>query len=358
MSGKMVLILVVAISMMAIVTGCSKKSTGPDDRCAKPVFSPVGDTYNAVQTVTITCATAGAAIYYTTDGNTPTETSTLYVDPIQINVTTTVKAKAFKEDLSDSNVATATYTIDLSNMVHVTGSTYNNGTSDVTVSTFYINKYELTQTDYEAVMGSNPSQFNTVTNGPVEQVTWYAAIEYCNKRSMNESLTPCYSYGIYGTNPTNWPADWNTISDNHTNVSCNWSANGYRLPSEGEWYFAGLGGNLTHNYIYSGSSNIDDVGWYSGNAGSTTHTVGLKTPNELGLYDMTGNVSEWVWDIYADLPSNAQTNPHGPTSGTVRTIRGGNLTTSAYFCSLIYRYYYTATTSSSHIGLRLCRHSL
>jgi formylglycine-generating enzyme len=359
MSGKMVLVIFIVISMMAIVTGCSKKTTEASDRCATPQFNPAGGNYNTVQDVSISCATTGAEIHFTLDGSAPTTTSTIYADPVHLSSTATIKAIAFKDDFEDSHVASATYNINLSSLVHVTGGTYNNGSSEVSVSSFYIDKYETTQTKYMAIMGNNPSYFNAVDGGPVDQVTWFDAIEYCNKRSIAESLTPCYSYGNHGTNPANWPAGWNTASDNHTNVSCNWTVNGYRLPTNGEWYFAARGGTLSNNYIYSGSSNVDEVAWYSGNAGSTTHPCGLKLPNELGIYDMTGNVSEWVWDIYvSSLPTDAQSNPHGPTTGSDRTIRGGNLTTNASYSSMIYRYLYPATTSSNHIGIRVCRHSL
>jgi hypothetical protein len=112
------------------------------------------------------------------------------------------------------------------NMIFVEGGTFNNGTSDVTVSSFFIGQYEVTQGEYEAVMGNNPSYFSGVTNGPVELVSWFDAIEYCNRRSMDEGITPCYSYSTYGTNPDDWPTGWNTNYQNHTNVTCNWTADG------------------------------------------------------------------------------------------------------------------------------------
>ena len=242
------------------------------------------------------------------------------------------------------------------NFVLVAGGTFNNGTSNVTISSFYIDKYELTQAGYQAVMGTNPaSGYGVGDDYPVYYVSWFNAIEYCNRMSMQEGLTPCYSYSTYGTNPANWPSGWNTSSTNHTNVSCNWTANGYRLPTEMEWQFAARGGNQTHNYTYSGSNDLNAVGWYSSNSGSTTHTVGTKAANELGTFDMSGNVWEWVWDIYGSYPGGAQTDPHGATSGSTRVDRGGSWYTSANGCTVSVRDDADAPVSDNNVGFRLCR---
>ena len=226
------------------------------------------------------------------------------------------------------------------NFILVEGGTFNNGTSDVTISSFYIDKYELTQASYQAVMGTNPSSFGGNPNRPVERVSWFNAIEYCNRRSIQEGLTPCYSYLTYGTNPDNWPAGWNTKDKNHTNVSCNWSANGYRLPTEMEWMFAAKGGNQSQGYTYSGSNTIGDVAWYGSNSGSTTHTVGTKAANELGIYDLSGNVWEWCWDVY---------------SGSYRVHRGGCWYSGDNICTVSYRLASYATGSYSGVGFRCVR---
>ena len=241
------------------------------------------------------------------------------------------------------------------NFVLVEGGTFHNGTSYVTISSFYIDKYELTQSEYQAVMGNNPSRFTSVTNGPMERVTWFNAIEYCNRRSMQEGLTPCYSYGSSGTNPDSWPSGWNTNRDNHTNVACSWTADGYRLPTEMEWMFAARGGNQSQGYTYSGSNNIDAVAWYWDNSGNTTHTVGTKAANELGIYDMSGNVWEWCWDIYGSYPGGAQTDPHGATSGSGRVGRGGCWLSNAYGCPVSIRDGSSATNSYNYLGFRICR---
>ncbi len=245
------------------------------------------------------------------------------------------------------------------NFIYIAGGTFNNGVSDVTVSSFYLDKYELTQAAYQAVMGNNPaSGYGVGSNYPVYYISWFNAIEYCNKRSINEGQTPCYSYLTYGTNPASWPSSWNSDYNNHTNIICNWTANGYRLPTEAEWEFAARGGISTHGFTYSGSNDIIEVAWYSGNSSSTTHTVGTKTANELGLFDMTGNVWEWNWDIPGTYPSGAQNNPHGAVSGSYRVYRGGSWNSGPSNSTVSDRSYIYATSSYTYVGFRVCRISL
>ncbi len=243
-------------------------------------------------------------------------------------------------------------------MVTVQGGTFNNGTSNVTISSFKIGNCEVTQEQYSSVMGSNPaSGYGVGSHYPVYYVSWFNAIEYCNRRSITEGLTPCYSYSTYGTNPDSWPSGWNTNYTNHTNVSCSWSANGYRLPTEMEWMFAAKGGNQSQGYTFSGSNDLNAVGWCWDNWGASaysSHTVGALAHNELGLYDMSGNVWEWVWDIYGEYPSGAQTDPHGATSGSVRVLRGGGWNVYASSCAVSYRDYDNATYSFN-IGFRCVR---
>ncbi len=337
-----------------------------------PTFNPPGNTtYASAQNVTISCTTAGAAIRYTTNGSDPTSLSTLYSNPINIASTTTIKAKAIKSGWTDSAIAAGIFAIGTmpGQMILVPGGTFTMGdiygggdsnelpTHRVTVSFFYMDKYELKQTAYQAVMGVNPSHFTGVTNGPVEQVSWFNAIEYCNRRSINEGITPCYSYSTYGTNPATWPTGWNTDYNNHTNVSCSWTANGYRLPTEAEWEFAARGGNSTHGYVYSGSNDINRVAWYGNNAGLRTHAVGTKSANELGLFDMSGNIIEWVWDIYGSYSIDEQNNPHGAVSGwSAHLDRGGGWNADPNLCTVSSRSVYnSATLSYDYLGFRVCR---
>ena len=355
------------IKAKAFMSGWTPSSTASADytidypeTVATPTFNPPGGSYPSPQNVIISCATSGATIHYTTDDSEPTVFSSLYSSPITVSQSTTIKAKAFMNGWTPSSRASATYAINITppdQMVYVSGGTFHNGTSNVTVSSFYIGKYELTQAEYAAVMGTNPSFLAGNPNHPVEQVSWFNAIEYCNRRSIMEGLTPCYSYDTYGSNPDSWPSGWNSNDENHTNISCDWTANGYRLPTEMEWMFAAKGGNQSQGYTYSGSNNIGDVAWYSGNSGSTTHAVGTKAPNELGIYDMTGNVWEWCWDIDGYYPDDAQTDPHGASSGSFRMSRGGSWSDYAYVCVISDRSMNEATDEYVNLGFRVCRNA-
>ncbi len=235
-------------------------------------------------------------------------------------------------------------------------------THSVTLSSFMIGKYELTQGEWEAVMGawnSDPFGFGTTygvgSNYPVYYVSRYDILKYCNLRSLNEGLTPVYT--ISGsTNPTAWGTVPTSGNDATWDAAIsNWTANGYRLPTEAEWEFAARGGTSTPDYLYIGSDDVNAVAWYHPNSGDTSHPVGTKAPNALGIYDMSGNVYEWCWDWYGTYSSDAQTNPQGAVSGPNRVLRGSYWGNDAYDCRVSNRYYVNPYVSYFVQGVRLCR---
>ena len=222
----------------------------------------------------------------------------------------------------------------------------------VIVNDFYISNHEVTQAEYEkycSYVGDNkPSSTDggVGNNYPAYYVSWFDALVYCNKRSIAEGLTPCYT--ISGsTNPT----DWGSIPDSEdhenldswNNVICNFGVNGYRLPTEAEWEYAARGGNeLTgYQYEYAGSDTIGDVAWYANNSGrKTTHEVKGQKANGLGLYDMSGNVYEWCW---------------GSVGSGYRYRRGGSWCSWEDYCTVSSRDYYNARYRNYNNGFRVVR---
>jgi len=236
----------------------------------------------------------------------------------------------------------------------------------ITLSNFYIGKYEVTQKEWTEVMGNNPSQFEG-DNLPVEMVSWYDCVEYCNKRSAKEGLKPHYKIDKDNKDPNNQTV----VDDVRWTVTLNAGANGYRLPTEAEWEYAAGGGQLSKSYAYSGGNDVDKVGWFWQNSGDTnltgfwtwpriqanhdrTHPVGGREPNESGLYDMSGNVREWCWDWYGDLDRNG-TAPKASSAETGRVWKGGGWMGGDFCCELSFRGNYEASGKGPDQGLRVCR---
>ena len=196
---------------------------------------------------------------------------------------------------------------------------------------------------------------------PVYNVTWYHIIAYCNKRSIAEGIIPCYIIND-STNPNYWGSIPNGTSSIWDEVTCDWDANGYRLPTEAEWEYAARGGTYNaDNYIYSGSDSIDDVAWHNDN---TCHPIRTKAPNQLGIYDMSGNLYEWCWDWYDynyyttcnDL--DTITNPYGASSSFLRVLRGGSWYLSSSDCSVESRSYNMPGSNVSSRGFRIARNTI
>ena len=242
-------------------------------------------------------------------------------------------AKRTNSSGATSSVANAKLTLKnhlTANMVYVSGGTFTMGATSeqgsdadndekpvhsVTLSSFYICKYEVTQALWEAVMGSNPSNWKGA-NLPVERVSWDDCQTFIRKLNA-----------LTGKN--------------------------FRLPTEAEWEFAARGGNNSREYKYAGSNNIETVAWYDADSGNKTHVVGTKSPNELGLYDMSGNVWEWCQDRYGSYSGASQTNPTGASSGSNRVLRGGCCGRSAWYCRSSLRIIGTPDGRNDGFGLRL-----
>ena len=206
-------------------------------------------------------------------------------------------------------------------MVFVAGGTFQMGSNSesdekpihtVTISGFFMDKTEVTQAEYRKVMGKTPSSFSGCDDCPVEKVSWHDANAYAKKV-------------------------------------------GKRLPTEAEWEYAARGGNKSKGYAYSGSNDLDAVAWYNNNSGSKTHPVAQKQPNELGLYDMSGNVWEWCSDWYDEgyYSGSPQTDPQGSNSGKSRVLRGGSWYSNDYLCRVAYRNRYYPDLRNYNYGFRL-----
>ena len=186
----------------------------------------------------------------------------------------------------------------------------------VTLSDYYIGETEVTQELWQAVMGSNPSYFSGYPQRPVETVSWNSCLQFITRLN-------------------------------------NLTGKNFRLPTEAEWEYAARGGNKSNGYKYSGSNTIGYVAWCSSNSSSTAHGVKTKQANELGIYDMSGNVWEWCQDWYGSYSSGSQTNPTGPTSGSDRVLRGGSWLNDARSCRVSVRKYYSPGYGNGTYGFRL-----
>jgi formylglycine-generating enzyme required for sulfatase activity len=245
------------------------------------------------------------------------------------------------------------------NMILVEGGTFQMGSTNggynekpvhrVTVKSFYMGKYEVTQKEWTEVMGTTMGQQKAMLgspdsqlrgvgdNYPIYYVNWYEAVEYCNRLSLKEGLNPAYR-------------------GSGDSIACDFNASGYRLPTEAEWEYAASGGNKTFlSYAYPGGNSVDRVAWYYGNSGNSAHPAGTKQANDLGLYDMGGNVGEWCWDWYGSYGGGTRNSPTGPSSGTNRVVRGGSWRSSAGSVRSANRNSSTPSIRYSDLGFRLVR---
>jgi len=236
----------------------------------------------------------------------------------------------------------------------------------VTVSAFYMGRFPVTQGEWYDVMGTNPSNFHSGhsaivaagvnwRNLPVETVSWYYALVFSNRLSIMRGLSPAYSIGG-STNPDDWGPVPTTSNATWNAVTVVPGSTGYRLPTEAQWEFAARGGNGSPgNFTFSGSNNAAEVAWHNANSGNRTHEVGTLMPNALGLYDMSGNVFEWVWDWLGTYPSMAQTNPTGPAAGVNRVGRGGSWDVPPAIARSAYRGIFIPGLRGILLGFRVVR---
>ena len=205
---------------------------------------------------------------------------------------------------------------------------------EVRLDSFQLSVYEITQAQYEKVMGNNPSLMKGDDSRPVDQVSWFDAAAFCNKLSELAGLMPCYDI---------------------RNRSCIFSRNGFRLPTEAEWEYACRAGTNTRYYTGNSEGNLDLAGWYRANSQGTTHPVGQKEPNAWGLFDMHGNVWEWCNDWQGSYNDCKNVNPRGPNLGYSRVLRGGGWHYPAPGCCSAYRHRAKPEYRLSAVGFRIAR---
>jgi len=225
---------------------------------------------------------------------------------------------------------------------------------------FEMKKTEVTQGEWQSLMGNNPSYFSSCgVDCPLEQVTWYEALAYANALSAAKGLAACYTLtGCTGSAGAGMTCTGVTVTGTGGNP---YACAGYRLPMEAEWEYAYRAGTTTAFYnggisITSCGSdpNLNAIGWYCGNTNNTTHPAGQKQVNTWGLYDMSGNVFEWCWDWFGDYPGTVS-NPVGPGTGSIRVLRGGTWSYQANFARAADREGDNPSARSSQVGFRLAR---
>ena len=378
-------------SVFLLTSGCGKSNpAGGNDITPTVQFSAASQSVSeAVGTVTVTATLSASSsltvtVPYTVSGtatnpadhNLANGSITIAAGSTSGNVTFTVVDDALYESSetvilamgTPTNAtagATTVHTVTItdndpappapSGMVSIVGGTFQMGSTvafsnevpehSVTVSAFYMDTTEVTQANYNSLMGVNPSYSTGDSLRPVEQVTWFDAVLYCNARSKRDGKDTVYSYTSITGTPGNGCTDLSGLTITMTK-------NGYRLPTEAEWEYACRAGTTTD--YYWGADTIGNYAWYSSNSGSTTQPVAGNLANGFGLYDMSGNVWEWCNDWYSVsyYSVSPSTDPTGPTSGSSRVERGGSAGNNVDALRSAYRNYDAPTYKFRAVGFR------
>ncbi len=268
----------------------------------------------------------------------------------------------FSQNLYDNLIIRETRPGGLADFVLVEGGVFQMGSEEgysiekpvhtVELSSFWVMTTEVTQQLWKKVYKKNPSKIRGELR-PVDNLTWYDAVEFCNKLSEIDGLNPAYS--IYKKEKDR--NNTNSYDDKKWVVVCNFRSNGYRLLTEAEWEYAARGGNLSAGFRYSGNDDPQDISWFKSNSRRLSQEAGKKKPNELGLFDMSGNISEWCWDWYS--PAYYQTSPsmdpEGGEKSSFRTVRGGNWSLSSRYITVYSRSFQGPDMNNALIGFRIGR---
>lgn len=338
-------IVVCMVPVVLLFGGCSKSNPAnpAGSNLAAPVITqqPQSQTVNMGQNVTFTVTAKGnptPSYQWRKYGTNISDTSaSLTISSVQITDAGTYSVVVSNSEGSDTSNGAVLTTTTLSSIISIPGGTFQMGSTygfmnekpvhSVTISAFYMDKTDVTQADYFALMGVNPSYFTGDSLRPVEHLTWFDAVLYCNARSKRDLRDTVYTFtDITGTSGNDCSA--------FGGLSVDFTKNGYRLPTEAEWEYACRAGTTTDYYwgrnypptTAADTAAIDTNAVWNYNSNNTTARVGTKLPNAWGLYDMSGNVWEWCndWYDYTYYQSSSSADPTGPSTGSYRVLRGGS----------------------------------